>query len=67
MYVDIAISNTFNLNKYFFIFGIPPAADLTTSPLQDLASPLPAAPGCDIPRCQAFVPGGSMSGGPEAA
>ena len=47
--------------------SIVPARYLTTSPLQDLFSPPPAVPGCDIPRCQDFVPGGNIPGGPDAA
>ena len=54
-------------NPPSLLFSIAPAPDLTTSPLQDLASPLHAASGRDISRCQDFVPGGNMPGGPEAA
>ena len=52
---------------YAKLFSVAPAPDLTTSPLQDLALPLPAAPGHDIPRCQDFVPGGNIPGDHDAA
>ena len=45
------------------LFSIAPAPNQTTSPLQDLTSPLPAAPGRDIPWWEDFVPGGNMPGG----
>ena len=49
------------------LFSIAIAPDLTKSPLQDLASPLPAAPGREIPRCQYFVPEGNMPRGRDTA
>ena len=61
------------LNSFFsnhrpppLLFSIVPAPDLT-SPLQDLASQVPAVPECVIPRCQDFVPGCVIPGGPLVA